>query len=201
MVWPTVSEIDDVSQTLLRCARWLSEHQDRSKLREVFLEHIDLMLTVHHAIPSADIAKYADLQRITIYNDWHRHNMLTIGGRISGLIDFDAIIEAPRIVDVQNALTYILVSKNQPDRRLISAFCEAYREMAPLSQLEVSLIYPVMLDRIAWWTGDLIGQARREGAGPPETLLIRLIRLFSWLSQRHDRLTSDLMPGLPAAHR
>ena len=128
-------EIDDVSQTLLGCARWLSEHQDRSELREVFLEHIDLILTAHQAVPSAEIAQYADLHRITIYNDWRLHNILTIGGRISGLIDFDAIIEAPRIVDVQNALTYILVSKNQPDRSSISAFVKLIMRSGPCRRL------------------------------------------------------------------
>src|SRR6185436_19885872 len=94
------------------------------------------------------------------YNDWHRFNVIERRGKLVALIDYDSVVEAPRIVDVQNALTYVLLGTRAPDLRLAEAFLEGYAERIALSRRERSLLYPLLLDRMAALVADIVGEAR-----------------------------------------
>ena len=157
------------------------------------------MLKAYNAISASDIAAVRKLARTTIYNDWHPWNIVNRFGKISGLIDFDGVVEAPRIVDFQNALTYALASEEfRPRHELVSELVSGYCRVLPLSSSERGLVYPVMLDRIAWMIANLIedvcGESRAQGEGVTlrEGLAIRLILLFIWLRDHRDRIARDL---------
>ena len=102
------------------------------------------------------------------------------------------LFRAPRIVGVQNALTYVLISKATFNYGLVSAFSEAYGSIFPLSSAEASLARVVMLDRI-WLVVGLLARIRRERSIRRERLAIRLINLVAWLADHGDRLTDDMM--------
>jgi Ser/Thr protein kinase RdoA (MazF antagonist) len=151
------------------------------------------MQLAYSDIPSSQIEETRKLPQITVYNDWHPGNILYRWPRIRGLIDFDSLVEAPRIVDFQNALTYILIGGSRPNPGLVTAFSRGYREILRLSPRERSLIYPVMLDRIAWLVDDIIGEVRKAGASTRDTLAIRLIRLFCWIGEHEGSVLRSVM--------
>ena len=192
-------DIPNTTRRLSASARRLSARRDLARIRSALLENIDNMLDAYTAIPASEIAAVSTLARTTIYNDWHPWNIVNRSGKIHGLIDFDGVVEAPRIVDFQNALTYALASEEfRPRHELVSAFASGYCRVLPMSSTERGLIYPVMLDRIAWMVANLVedvcGEARNQGEGITirEGLAIRLIRLFVWLRNHRDRITGDL---------
>jgi Ser/Thr protein kinase RdoA (MazF antagonist) len=94
---------------------------------------------------------------------------------------------------LQNALTYVLLSRRHFDPALVAAFSEAYASVFPLSSEEASLVRVVMLDRVIWLIADLLGQIRRQRSRRRERMVIRLIRLARWLGDHGDRLTGELM--------
>jgi len=132
------------------------------------------------------------LPAITTYDDWHRDNVLERSGAITGLIDFDSIVEAPRIVDVQNALTYVLTSTATPEWPLLAAFLDGYESVAPLAPDETPLVYPVMLDRIAWLSADILDEICTTGRSTRERLAVAFLGLFVWMTS-HEREWTALM--------
>jgi len=157
---------------------------------------VSSILERYLAIPDSDIAAVASLPKQTIYNDWHRWNLVSKRGRVTGLIDFDSLVEAPRIVDVQNALGYVLMSAVLPWGGVVPGFMRGYCEVSPLSPSEFRLIWPVMIDRLAWLLSDEIarnGSYRR---------MFRILRVLHWLSTRRDKFETILLRiGHPQHHR
>ena len=192
-------DIPDTTRRLSTTAHWLATRHNLPHIRSAILEFIDEILNTYAAISASEIAAVRSLPRATIYNDWHPWNIVNRSGKICGLIDFDGVVEGPRIVDFQNALTYALASEEfRPRHELVRAFARGYGRVWPLSNSERGLVYAVMLDRVAWMIANLIedvcGESRDEGQEVTirEALAIRLIRLFSWLRNDRDRITRDL---------
>jgi Ser/Thr protein kinase RdoA (MazF antagonist) len=102
-------------------------------------------------------------------------------GRIVGLIDFDSLVEAPRIVDVQNALAHLLMSSATPDLAIVREFLSGYESAAPLSSEERPLLWPVMLDRLLWLVSDIRRERERVGRSARDGLEARAIRLLDWI--------------------
>ena len=176
----------DLGDRLDECRRWLSSRQDRTLFGNEDLDHLHSLQVAWSHIPPTQIEEARKLPRITVYNDWHSGNILYRWPRIRGLIDFDSLVEAPRIVDFQNALTWVLVGHVEPDPDLLSAFSGGYQEISPLSPHEVSLLYPVMLDRIAWLATDILEEMRRGGTSTRYDLAVCLIRLSIWITDYKD---------------
>ena len=139
------------------------------------------------------------LPAITAYDDWHRYNVLARSGTITGLIDYDSIVEAPRIVDVQNALTYVLTSTATPQWQLLAAFLDGYDGIAPLSHDEAALVYPVMVDRLGWFVGDVVDEICRTGRSARETIAVGFMRLFAWMIA-HEHEWTAIMHARGEAH-
>jgi Ser/Thr protein kinase RdoA (MazF antagonist) len=156
----------------------------------VLAERIDTVLAGYGAITDADVARVRELPRNTIYNDWTTGNHLVDAqGTVRGLIDFDSVIEAPRIVDFQNALAYVLVgAPSGPETGLVTAFAQGYLTVLAPPPEELALVHAVALDRIAELIVRRIAAAHREPIRLREVLAIRLIELFCWLSEDRTRL-------------
>jgi Ser/Thr protein kinase RdoA (MazF antagonist) len=154
-------------------------------LRRLVVQEATAMADALHVAAAARTAVQR-LPFITTYDDWHRYNVLERAGAITGLIDFDSIVEAPRIVDVQNALTYVLTSTATPQWQLLAAFLDGYESVAPLSRDEAPLVYPVMLDRVAWLTTNILDEICATGQSSRESIAVALIRLFVWMTS-HER--------------
>jgi Ser/Thr protein kinase RdoA (MazF antagonist) len=170
-----------LAHRLEESVRWMSSHRNRSRLANEGIENLHSMQLAYSDIPSSQIEETRKLPQITVYNDWHPANILYRWPRIRGLIDFDSLVEAPRIVDFQNALTWVLIGKSRPDPKLATAFSAGYRDVFPLSQLEVSLINDVMMDRVLWLIADIVDEMRVTGTSRRESLALILIKLSVWL--------------------
>jgi len=139
------------------------------------------ILRAYEAIPDSIIDAVAGLPRQTVYNDWHRWNLLQTGGEFSGLIDFDSLVEAPRVVDFQNGLSHLLMDRDAPEAELIDAYLRGYAASTPLPPNELALVWPLMLDRLLSLTADLASQGRPNT--PQAEIAARAVRLADWLAK------------------
>jgi Ser/Thr protein kinase RdoA (MazF antagonist) len=187
-------DIPGTAQQLCAGVRLISTRQDLTGLRKLLLDNIDHMLSAYTAISEPEVEYVRKLETLTIYNDWHPWNIVNRSGVIHGLIDFNSVVEAPRIVDFQNALTWVLSSeKFRPNHEIVTGFTKGYCSVFPLSPLERALVYPVMLDAIGRMVADnLIDETREKGQYQKDGIAIRLTRLFLWLTSRREQITDDL---------
>lgn len=88
------------------------------------------------------------MQKIPVHYDLHGGNILKLGNRIIGLIDFDALAVAPRIIDVQNALLHMSRTRREISLSQSKAFIEGYVSIWSLSPDELDAIYPLMIERL-----------------------------------------------------
>lgn len=176
----TLFDRDDVSQIL---AAWEGLPCLRSPTRRIMSSILDR----YRAITDDEIAAVAGLPKQTIYNDWHRWNLVSEHGRVRGLIDFDSLVEAPRIVDVQNALGHVLMSAVVPWGGVVPGFMRGYCEVCPLSAEELRLIWPVMIDRLAWLLADEIAR------GGSNRRIFRVLRVLHWLSKSRNTFEATLL--------
>lgn len=166
-----------------KLAAWDGLPGCRSLSRRIVSSILERYLT----IADSEITAVESLPKQTIYNDWHRWNLVSERGRVTGLIDFDSLVEAPRIVDVQNALGYVLMSAIVPWGGVVPGFMRGYCEVAPLSREELRLLWPVMIDRLAWLLSDEIGGANDTRR------IFRILRVLHWLSKRRQAFEAILM--------
>ena len=149
-------DFDDVADRFIDARRRLADVGLTSDLLEALDLHGDAVLQLHAATKATDIASVGVLPRTPVYYDWHSKNIITRWGATVGLIDYDSLGVAPRIVDFQNALSYVLIARSSLDPDLAHDFAGAYRRIVPLAAEELALIYPVMVDRATWLLADLL---------------------------------------------
>ncbi|HEX8415750.1 MAG TPA: phosphotransferase [Sphingomicrobium sp.] len=139
-----------------------------------------------------DLMKAAVLerQRQVVYYDFHDRNMLEQDGKLVGLIDFDSLAMAPRLVDFQNALTYLLAEPSHRTVAHVTAFSDGFRSAAPLLPKDHLLIAAVMVDRLLWMIGRIMAEQplrrhRRE-------LAVRFLDLVDWIVTDEQWLADTL---------
>ena len=120
---------DYVTSTIANKENWTSAAPDRWAMQGLMHSRSHNLVEELLTIPQDDIDEIRSLTLTTVYYDWHSHNLLQRAGHICGLINFDSLIQAPRIVDLQNGLNYVLLL-NQP-RDLLLPYCEAYGSVYP----------------------------------------------------------------------
>jgi len=190
LYWLQLFQFDDVAGRFIGARCHLADAGLASDLLEALDVHGDAVLQLHAAIESTDIASVAALPRTPVYYDWHSKNIITRWGATVGLIDYDSLGVAPRIVDFQNALSYVLIARSSLEPDLAHAFARAYRSVVPLAETELLLIYPVMVDRATWLLADLLESlAIKHSRGLAERAR-RLIGLLVWLKDNRELLTS-----------
>ena len=117
-----------------------------------------------------------------------------------GLIDNESLAVAPRLVDFQNALTYVLISQRQLLPERASAFIGAYNAVLPLTDSEARLVHPVMVDRALWLLTHLLHRLAVERSSALEQRMSRLVEVMMWLGRSGDWL-ADRCAGAPGAAR
>lgn len=172
--------------------QWLTSSHPKRRLTHVLAA--DARRILDAAAVAADRAEaIADLATPTIYDDWHRRNLLAHHGRIVGLVDFDSLVEAPRIVDLANALIHLLAAV--PIRRIarLAAFIGAYASVFALSTQEADLVTAAMFDRLVELLATTLTSVRTSATfGPSAGLAAGLARLGGWLVDRQRRVTAIL---------
>jgi Ser/Thr protein kinase RdoA (MazF antagonist) len=130
----------------------------QSRLSKKHQDRLAIVLESYIKIPEQEITAVNQLPKRTIYNDWHGWNMLQTDGSVTGLIDFDSLVEAPHVTDIQNALGFILLSTSTPNLELAGAFLERYSQKHSVEVEQVRLIDSIMIDRML----DVISYIQRE---------------------------------------
>ena len=186
--------VDGGSARLMAALERLEEAGSAPGLERLVARSLDPILRAYAEISAAEIAATSSLAVTAAYYDWNNKNIICRRGRVSGLIDYDSLAEAPRLVDFQNALTYVIVGKEATDRGMMAAFAAAYNAVAPLSSIETALLRPLMIDRAIALLCDLLERLGEGYSRDRETRARRIVRMLHWLAGNRDALVELVTP-------
>jgi Ser/Thr protein kinase RdoA (MazF antagonist) len=164
----------------------------RNCLEDLLSRTIAPMLEAYNDIPAADKESIRRLPKIPIYNDWHGHNLLAVNGKVIGLVDFDSLVTAPRIVDVQNGLLYAAGTHEGIDIPKLQAFVRGYCSVSQLTESETSLIYSLMIDRVGSLMMNILAEKRTKNTRYKDDLLIFFINILSGTIQNKEEFLKHL---------
>jgi len=190
LYWLQLFQIDDVADRFIGARRRLADGGSTSNILEALGVHGDAVLRLHAATEATDIEAVGALPTTSVYYDWHSKNIITRWGATAGLIDYDSLGVAPRIVDFQNALSYVLIARASLAPELARAFAGAYQRIVPLGAAELALVYPVMVDRATWLLTNLLETLAIKRSRGLEERARRLIGLLVWLEDNREFMTS-----------
>ena len=133
----------------LRRAGWIRPH----------VEHIDdpndqrRVEVIIGAFEASIAPALAQLESTPIHNDANDYNLLVdvddpAAPKLTGLIDFGDMIRAPVVCELAIAGAYAVLDRERPFDALC-ALVKGYNAIRPLSDHEVSLVYPLVLTRLA----------------------------------------------------
>jgi Ser/Thr protein kinase RdoA (MazF antagonist) len=95
---------------------------------------------------------FAALPHSVIHGDANDHNIVVTGkgydARVSGLIDFGDAVFSPTVCGLAIALAYAMLDKNDP-LATAAHVVRGYHAVRPLSELELEMLYPLTLTRLA----------------------------------------------------
>lgn len=91
---------------------------------------------------------FPDLPWQFIHGDANRGNILVEGDEVVGLVDFGDSCINPAICELAICLAYIMMGQENP-LRAAETVSEAYQRIRPLSELERSVLYPLVCGRLA----------------------------------------------------
>ncbi len=75
-------------------------------------------------------------------------NILVRGDQVTGLVDFGDSCFNPVICDLAICLAYIMMDRADPLQTAVTV-TRAYHEIRPLTEAELSVIYPLICGRLA----------------------------------------------------
>ncbi len=132
----------------LRQSDWISAHLDAidQPKRRACLERISARF-------SQDLKPRLDrLPRQAIYNDANEMNLFVSrrgeAWEASGIIDFGDLIRGPRVCEPAIAMAYAMMGPGDPLARG-ATLAQAYHKVFPLSDEEISLLAPLVKQRLA----------------------------------------------------
>ena len=120
----------------------------------------------------------------TIYNDWHPWNLIGQDNALTGLIDFDSLVEAPRILDLANALSYCLILSDLPVENIYNIFIETYIHENPISLAERAFVRTPLVDHLIQLDRRLAPKAR-----------LRNKQILYWVAQQ-EGIRLDHVSGM-----
>lgn len=189
----------DINVRLQKSADLMNTSIANNQLENLFKNSVHLLLEAYNSIPDSDIEAIKKLPKIPVYNDWHGYNILGQHNKIMGLIDFDSLVEATRIVDFQNALVYSVKSHKGIDISRIQSFIQGYFKVLQLSPTELSLIHPLMIERLVNLIADILEERNLKESGYKDTLLIFLIDLLLWMIGNKNEFVNHLFTASSAS--
>ena len=134
------------------------------------------LLSYYLSLYETEVApELSSLPSGVIHNDGNDHNVLVLDGEAAGILDFGDIIESAIVCELANAAAYCMLDKRDPFRAA-SAVVAGYHEARPLSELELSLVYPLVATRLAMSVSSSARQFREE----PERDYLRVSENPAW---------------------
>jgi 4-aminobutyrate aminotransferase-like enzyme/Ser/Thr protein kinase RdoA (MazF antagonist) len=96
--------------------------------------------------------RFSELPHSVIHGDANDHNVVVTGAgydaRVTGLIDFGDAVFCPTVCGLAIAMAYAMMGKADP-LATASHVVRGYHAVRPLSELELAMLYPLVLTRLA----------------------------------------------------
>jgi homoserine kinase type II len=174
-------DADGAHTRLRESVEHLVAKKPRGRIERLLSAAMDSILEAYHQIPVADKEGIRALPNIPVYNDWHGHNVLGFKDSVIGLVDFDSLVTAPRIVDVQNGLLYAAGTDQGIDLSKMQAFLQGYGSRLQLTRPELWLIPSLMIDRVASIISNVLVERIMTESRRKDGVLFFLVNLVSWV--------------------
>ncbi len=133
----------------------------------------------------------AELPSQVIHNDANDYNLLVdAAGEVSGLLDFGDIVESPRICNLAIAVAYLALHGEDPVDTMC-AVTEGYHAESPLTEREISVIYPLVGARLA----KSVCMSAAQRAEEPDNEYLSISEKHAWeclrkMREIHPRLAT-----------
>ena len=120
--------------------------RDMPREKRELLDHF-LRLCEDHLPPAL-----AELRHSFVYNDANDSNILVCASdpltpQVAGFIDLGDMVYSATVADLAVALAYVMMEANQPLEKALPVIT-AYHEAFPLTEREISLLYPMIAARL-----------------------------------------------------
>ena len=161
----------------------IAEPSER-KIVDYFIDQFDAHVNDH----------IQSLRHSVIHNDLNDQNILVEKGRIKGIIDFGDMAYSPLIFESAIAMTYIMLSAEEPVNAA-SIFLQAYHQSLPLSEQEVRLLYYLVAGRLCT---SVISSAKAKAEGVDNDYVLSSEKsswklLHYWITQNPIGITNDFL--------
>lgn len=107
-----------------------------TKLLDYFIQHFNQFIK----------PQFIHLRKGLIHGDANDLNVIGNQNKVTGIIDFGDITNAPIIIDIAIALTYLLFDKEEPIKKACH-FLKGYHAIHPLEQKELDVLYYLIATR------------------------------------------------------
>jgi Ser/Thr protein kinase RdoA (MazF antagonist) len=87
------------------------------------------------------------LRHGVIHGDANDHNVIVVGGRMTGLLDFGDMLYTATVCDLAIALAYTLLDEREP-LAAAAQVIRAYQRAHPLTDAEQQALFPLILSRL-----------------------------------------------------
>lgn len=84
-----------------------------------------------------------------IHSDLNDENLLVTDDRVTGILDFADCLYNPTVCELGVALAYLLLDEQGDPWSQAAALLGAYHQVRPLRAVELGVIYPLMISRLA----------------------------------------------------
>lgn len=182
----------NICDTFYQNANFIKTSKSQSFLEKLFIKNVDLILEALSNIPDRDMKSVSDLPKIPSYRDWHGYNILVRANQVSGLIDFDSLVESPRLKDFQCALICVASSKKGIEFNKMKTFIQSYFSVLPIDQPELMFTYSVAIDRLANFIAELLIDRRINKNLSKDQNIISAILTINWLIKNKEEFNNNL---------
>ena len=135
------------------CAKRIVWDLDQFLLNEALSQHItdpsDRKLVDYFFLQYKEniLPQIPQLRKSIIHNDANDWNVLTLGDKVTGIIDFGDIVFSSLINELAVGLTYVLMDRNDPIKNAATVIA-AYHQVMPLKEVELDILYYLIAARL-----------------------------------------------------
>jgi len=159
-----------------------------------------LLHAYDEAARSANDAGFEQWPVRIAHGDWHPGNLVFRNHRVAGVVDFDSVRMATRMIDVANgALQFSIVAGGDPanwpdhlDAARYSAFLRGYARTNPLTSSEQASLPPLMIEALIAECVPPIAETGSVGPWSGFRVLQMVRRKVDWINAKAGLLTADI---------
>jgi Ser/Thr protein kinase RdoA (MazF antagonist) len=90
---------------------------------------------------------WSALRHSVIHGDANDYNVIVVGGRMAGLLDFGDMLCTATVCDLAIALAYTMLDESEP-LAVAAQVIRAYQRVYPLTDAEQQALFPLILSRL-----------------------------------------------------